>query len=190
MHISKLSPQSMRLHLLTLLLCVLFACPYAKAQRLQLKTNSLEYLALTPNLALETRLSRKLSLQVGFSANPFTKAISDVKLQNMRFEPELRYWFNRPMARHFLALSLTAGNYSLRFDDRFIQGDVFAAGISYGYALVLSKHWNMEAEIGIGVGNLRGYDYRGEDNRPTERNYNKTMPVPIRFGLTFGYVFK
>ena len=133
-----------------ILACVLFPFQDASAQRIALKTNALEYLILSPNLTMEARLSRKMSLQLGITGNPITRPIADYKMTNFRVEPELRYWFNRPMAKHFVALSTTAGTYSLQLKDHFISGDVFAAGLSYGYALVLGRHWNFEAEIGAG----------------------------------------
>lgn len=145
---------------------------------------------MSPNLTLEARLSRVLSLQVGVSANPITKPISGIKLANFRVEPELRYWFNRPMARHFVALSATGGACSLQLNDRFFQGDAVAAGISYGYALVLSKHWNMEAEIGVGLAHIKGYNYEGAENAPDAPNFSRFLPVPIRCGLSFSYIFK
>ena len=164
--------------------------PKAQAQRIALKTNALEYFILSPNLTLEARLSRVLSVQVGFAANPIPKPISGIRLTNYRVEPELRYWFNRPMARHFVALSATAGVCSLQFNERYFHGDAVAAGISYGYALVLSKHWNMEAEIGIGLAHIKGYNYTGKENLPEAPNYSRFMPVPIRCGLSFSYIFK
>lgn len=160
------------------------------AQRIALKTNAVEYLILSPNLTVEARLSRVLSLQLGVACNPINKPIAGIQLANFRVEPELRYWFNRPMARHFVALSATAGTYSLKLRSRYLSGDAIAAGISYGYALVLSKHWNMEAEIGVGLGNFKGYSYREGENRPAEKNFSHTLPVPIRFGLSFSYIFK
>lgn len=190
MHVSHNSWHKRILYVLTLAIALTVACPGAKAQRMALKTNSLEYFILSPNLTFEARLSRVLSLQVGLAANPITKPIGGIRLSNFRVEPELRYWFNRPMARHFMAVSFTAGAYSLQFKERYLMGDAIAAGISYGYALVLSDHWNMEAEIGVGIGSFRGYNYKGEGNKPADFNFRHTMPVPIRFGLTFGYVFK
>lgn len=169
---------------------MLFATPDAAAQRLALKTNALEYLVLSPNLTFEARLSRKLSLQLGVAANPVTRPIAGYKLSNFRVEPELRYWFNRPMARHFIALSATAGACSLKLKERYIMCDFVAAGVSYGYSLVLSRHWNMELEIGVGLASVNGYNYRGESNRPQQTNLNKIMPVPLRCGLTFGYIFR
>lgn len=155
-----------------------------------LKTNTVEYLILSPNLTYEVRLSRVMSLQIGLAMNPVSKSIAGFKAANFRVEPELRYWFNRPMARHFVAFSCTAGAYSLQFKDRFLKGDAVAAGFSYGYTWVLSRHWNMEAEIGVGLGSFHAYNYVGDTNRPGKANFRRTLPVPIRFGLSFGYVFK
>ncbi|MCM1310244.1 MAG: DUF3575 domain-containing protein [Bacteroides sp.] len=170
---------------------MLLMSPGVSAQRVALKTNALEYLVMSPNLTLEARLSRVLSLQVGVGVNPITKPIGGIQLTNFRVEPELRYWFNRPMARHFLALSATAGNCEVELKNRVFKGYVMAAGISYGYALVLSKHWNMEAEIGVGLGHFRGYHYNNKVSRqPASFNCFHTLPVPIRFGLSFSYIFK
>lgn len=167
----------------------LFCSPHANAQRLALKTNALDYAILTPNLTFEAQLNPKFSLQVGIAGTPTNKMISGVKLTNFRIEPELRYWFNRPMAKHFIALSTSAVAYSLRHNDHIFNGDAIAAGFSYGYALVLGKHWNMEAEIGLGVATFKGYNYTGEENKPAKKNFEKFLPVPMRFALSFGYVF-
>lgn len=175
---------------MVILACVLFPFQDASAQRVALKTNALEYLILSPNLTMEARLSRKMSLQVGIAGNPIKSPIADYEFSNFRVEPELRYWFNRPMAKHFVALSTTAGKYSLQLKDRFISGDVIAAGFSYGYALVLARHWNVEFELGVGVGSFKGYDYKGKDNKPDAKNMSKVLPVPIRAAVSFAYVFK
>lgn len=176
---------------------VLFAAglvlgPEARAQRLALKTNALEWVALSPNMAVEARVSRRVSLQLAVSGCPFDFAVAGYNWKNYRIDPEVRYWFNRPMARHFMALSFTAAGYRLRHNDHHLNGDVVAAGISYGYALVLSDHWNMEAEIGAGIGHFSAYDYRGSHGQSglTSKNYKKFLPVPIRVGISFSYIFK
>ncbi|MDE7386022.1 MAG: DUF3575 domain-containing protein [Muribaculaceae bacterium] len=189
MHYSKTSWMCRALFAV-MFVCVLFSFQDASAQRIALKTNALEYLTVSPNITMEARLSRKMSLQVGLAGCPDTRPMGNYKFTNYRIEPELRYWFNRPMAKHFVALSTTAGTYSLMFKDRYISGDMIAAGISYGYALVLGRHWNVEFELGVGVGSFKGYDYKGEDNKPAEKNMNKVLPVPIRAAVSFAYVFK
>jgi len=171
-----------------MMVCVM--CGFsASAQRVALKTNTLDWVMLSPNLAVDARLSHRLSLQLSISGNPFNFSVLDTKLTNFRVEPELRYWFNRPMARHFMALSLTAASFNLRHAEHRFVGDAVGAGISYGYALVLSNHWNMEAEIGVGLAHFRAYNYWC-DTRPDLKNYSRMLPVPIRLGLSFSYIFK
>ena len=172
-----------------ILTAILIAAHSATAQRVALKTNTIDWITLSPNLSVEARLNSPLSLQIGFAANPFNFAIADLCLKNFRVEPELRYWFNRPMARHFMALSLTAGAYSLRHADHHFTGDAVGAGLSYGYAVVLSNHWNMEVEAGVGIAHLSAYNYYG-DVAPESKNYSRFIPVPIRLGLSFSYIFK
>lgn len=180
----------MRRMIAPILLAVLFLAPFkAGAQRIAIKTNALEYLALTPNLAIETRLNKTLSLQLSLSANPVKRPICGYALPHFSIEPELRYWFNRPMARHFIALSFSATAFNFELKDRYLKGDAVGAGISYGYALVLSEHWNMEAEVGLGLASVSAYDYRGSTNMPETKNLRKVMPVPIRLGLSFSYIF-
>lgn len=173
-----------------LLIALSFVCaPRMEAQRVALKTNTIDWVALSPNLGVEARLSRRLSLQLAIAANPFTFPVFDTKWTSFRVEPELRYWFNRPMARHFVALSMTAATFNFRHAQRYFQGDAVAAGISYGYALVLSNHWNMEAEVGVGLAHVSAYNYKAGE-RPKSKNFSRALPVPVRLGLSFSYIFK
>lgn len=164
----------------------------ANAQRVAVKTNTLDWVMLSPNLGLEARLSRRLSFQLSVVGNPFNISVANTNWKNFRIEPELRYWFNRPMARHFIALSATAAGFHLRHADRHLQGDAVGAGISYGYALVLGDHWNMEAEFGVGLAHFSAYDFYGDNGRLAldSKNFKKFLPVPIRLGLSFSYIFK
>ena len=163
-----------------LLLLGIAACSHqVSAQRVALRSNVLDWLTLTPNAAVEARLNQRLTLGVGFAVNPITKPIHGIKTSHFRFEPELRYWFNRPMARHF----------SLRFNHRNYQGDLYAIGFTYGYAIVLGDNWNVEFTAGIGAGYTKCYKYNEDDLRPEKANYEKWIPVPVRLGISFAYVF-
>lgn len=172
-----------------LLICLFAGAHQANAQRVALKTNAIDWLIMSPNLSVEARISSKLTMQMAFAANPFNISIADISTKNYRVEPELRYWFNRPMARHFVALSATAAAFNLRHADHHFNGDAIGAGVSYGYALVLSNHWNMEFEAGVGVAHIKAFDYHG-DERPAQKNYSHFKIVPIRLGLSFSYIFK
>lgn len=177
--------------LLALMALLLSAVP-ASAQRVALKTNAVDWLLCSPNAAMEFRLSDRLTFDLGVAVNPFSSTPygKNIKLQNFRFNPEIRYWFNRPMARHFVGVALTGGSYNLKFNDHYYKGDIAAAGVTYGYSLVLGRHWNVEFSLGIGVGRTWGYDYRGESGKPDNNNVNKWILVPIRTGVSFSYFLK
>ena len=74
---------------LTLIICSLFTVQWASAQRVALSTNTIDWLMISPNLSLETRLSQRLTLNIGVAANPFNRTPygSDIKLKNFRINP-------------------------------------------------------------------------------------------------------
>jgi len=173
-----------------LLLLVLIACDNAYSQRVALRTNLLDWVTLSPNLTLETRLNNRLTLGLGFASNPFPLYIANTRLNNFRFQPELRYWFNRPMARHFMGVSMLAGMYDLRHKEKINQGDIIGAGLTYGYALVLNKQWNIEFTGGLGIGKARGFKYNKGENKPDAPTYSKKITIPFNLGVSFTYIFK
>lgn len=80
-------------------------------------------------------------------------------------QPEARYWFCDRFAGHFLGTHALGGKYNIgnlknsisflgtdfsKLTDRRYQGWFIGAGIAYGHSWILSKHWNFEAEIGVG----------------------------------------
>ncbi|MDE7025326.1 MAG: DUF3575 domain-containing protein [Paramuribaculum sp.] len=172
-----------------LLLVVVVCAQSAMAQRLAVKTNALDWLILTPNASVEYRLNQKLSVEFGVAVNPVNKPIHGMKWANFRVQPQLRYWFNRPMARHFLAFSPMFMDYSAQWNNRKYTGDLLSFGFTYGYDLVLSHHWNMELSVGAGIGRTRCFHYNVEDKRPNSANYVKWIPVP-QLGVTFAYIFE
>lgn len=160
------------------------------AQRVALKGNLIDWATLSPNLAVEMRLNQKLSLDISATTHPFSFTIADMKATHVRLQPELRYWFNRPMARHFVGVGLLGGLYNVKFNKNFYEGDIFGVGVSYGYVFVLSRHWNLETTLGVGVARLRAFKYREEEQKPDTPNWYRWSPIPIRLGVTFSYIFK
>ncbi len=47
----------------------------------------------------------------------------------------------------------------------------------------------MEAEIGVGIAYARAKNFRDTEKAPTEPNYGRVLPVPMRFALSFSYIF-
>ena len=137
--------------------------PGASAFQLGVKTNLLYDATLSPNLGVEFRLAPHWSLDVSGNFNPFT--FSDGrKWKHWMVQPEARYWLCDATAGHFLAVHALGGKFNfgnlpfarnLVYDfgdlrDHRYQGWAAGAGVAYGYSWILGKHWNLEAELGIG----------------------------------------
>ena len=87
-------------------------------------------------------------------------------------QPEVRYWFCDRFSGHFVGTHIHGGQYNIggfdgkinflgtdarKLKDTRYQGWFVGAGIAYGYAWILGRHWNLEAEIGFGYSYTR-YD--------------------------------
>lgn len=153
------------------LLAIFWGAGTVRAQDVAVKTNLLADAVISPNLGVEIGLAPKWTLDVSGQFNGW-------KLSNYRrwkhwlAQPEARYWFCDRFAGHFLGLHAHAGQYNIggingkvhflgtdarKLADSRYQGWFVGAGVAYGYAWILGKHWNLEAEIGVGYSYTR-YD--------------------------------
>lgn len=172
----------------------------AQAQRFAVKTNVLEDALLNPSLAAEVTLSPRWSFQVGGQVNFWTLS-HDRKWRHWLVKPELRYWFCQPQDGHFVGAHLLGGEYNIghvkapfswygaKYDLRY-QGWMAGAGLAYGYSWALSRHWNVEAEIGV------GYIYSRHDvfecvecGRKIESDKPYNYVGPTEAALSLVYVF-
>lgn len=135
----------------------------ACAQKAALKTNLVSDALLSPNLGIEVGLAPKWTLNVAGQLNLWS--VDGHKWRHWLVQPEGRYWFCRRFQGHFLGLHAIGGEYNFgnipggfnflgsdfsRLKDRRYQGWGAGAGIGYGYDWAVGRHWNIEAEIGVG----------------------------------------
>lgn len=142
----------------------------ARAQQFGLKTNLLYDATATVNVGAEMRVAPRWSIDVSGNLNAWS--INNHKWKHWLVQPEARYWFCDRFAGHFLAVHAHGGQYNFgglrngisflgsdfsQLTDKRYQGWFVGAGVAYGYAWILGRHWNLEAEIGIGYAYTR-YD--------------------------------
>ncbi|MBQ9676029.1 MAG: DUF3575 domain-containing protein [Bacteroidaceae bacterium] len=142
-----------------------------QAQKVAVKTNLLYDATATINAGIEFGLAPKWTLDLSGNFNGWTMS-HDRKWKHWLVQPEARYWFCDRFAGHFLGFHALGGQYNVghlknnikflgkdfsKLSDSRYQGWFIGAGIAYGYAWVLNKHWNLEGEIGIGYAYSR-YD--------------------------------
>ena len=180
-----------------------FGC--VNAQNVGIKTNLISDGFLNPNLGVEVGLAPKWTLDLSGQVNFWT--VNDHKWKHWLAQPEIRYWFCDRFAGHFLGLHAMGGQYNFgkirngihnflgsdfsKLTDYRYQGWAAGAGIAYGYAWVLGKHWNLEAEIGIGWMYTRFDQYSCENcgrklnDKPLHHNYFG----PTKLAINLEYLF-
>ncbi len=158
-----------------LFLCMVLWGVKANSQDVAVKTNLLyDIAAYTVNAGVEVGLAPRWTLDMSANYNGWTLS-HDRKWKHWLVQPEARYWFCDRFAGHFIGGHALGGQYNVgglknsisflgtdfsKFSHRRYQGWFVGAGIAYGYAWILSKHWNLEGEIGI------GYIYTRFDSYP------------------------
>ena len=153
----------MKKRILILSLLLIQVIGIVKAQHVGIKTNLLPDAALSPNLGVEIGLARKWSLDI--TGETCLWDVNRHKWKHWLVQPEIRLWLCDRFAGHFFGLHAIGGQYNFgnihnnikffgsdfsKLSDYRYQGWGAGAGIAYGYDWVLAKHWNLEAEIGIG----------------------------------------
>lgn len=173
-----------------LMACVLASCALtASAQRIGLKTNALYWAAASPNVGLELRLNRHVTLNVEGAFNYFD--FSTVASQAVSFAPEARYWLSaRPLAGHFVGVMGLAASYKTDWKDTRHQGEAGGFGLTYGYAFVLGSRWSLEATAGVGALRVREKRFDTTGPAPAEPNNKKWIAAPLKAGVTFTYILK
>ena len=161
----------------------------AAAQLMAIKTNTLLWGNLTPNLSMELVTTKKTSFEItGFYSLDNTPLNTQLKGAQM----EMRYWASgRPMNSLFMGVSLSALRYETTFGrvNRHV-GDAIAPGIVFGYALALGKHWNVEFATGVGY---FWFDERryGKEFDVWMEPYNEhgRRMLPTKLSASFAYIF-
>ena len=175
-----------------------------KAQDVALKTNLLADGFFNPNLGIEVGLAPKWTLDITGQFNAWTLS-HDRRWKHWAVQPEASYWLCDRFGAHFLGAHLHGGQYNiggidgkmnfLGTDARKLinaryQGWFVGAGVAYGYAWILGRHWNLEAEIGI------GYSYTRYDKYPCakcgkklETNKSHHYVGPTKAAINLVYLF-
>lgn len=170
-----------------------------------LKTNLLYDALLSPTLGIEVGLKPKWSLDLSGTVNMWT--VNEKRWRQWMVQPEARYWFCERFTGNFLALHAIGGEYNFgnlhfggrnflgtdltQLRDHRLQGWMAGAGIGYGYSWLLDRHWNIEAEIGIGWIYTRYDKYKcvgcGKkvNDKPLDHNYYG----PTKAAVNLIYVF-
>ncbi|MDR0866442.1 MAG: DUF3575 domain-containing protein [Candidatus Symbiothrix sp.] len=161
-----------------------------------LSTNLLYDATTSMNLGMEFGLSKRLTLKLPVTYNPWT--FEDHKKFKFIFvQPELRWWLCEPFAGHFFGLHAHYAFFNVGgigttdyMETHRFQGDLYGAGVSYGYQFYLAPRWSLEASIGAGFA-LMDYDkYECETCGSFLGNEKKTYFGPTQASISLIYIIK
>lgn len=168
------------LQIITVVLVALGGIESFAQSRVAIKSNLLYDVLLSPNLGVEVGVAPKWSLELSGNFNDWR--VDGHSWKHWFVQPEARYWLCERFGGHFVALHAIAGEYNFgnmknsvsflgsdfsKLSDRRYQGWGAGVGVGYGYTWMLSRHWSMEAEIGV------GWIYTRYDSYPCRNCGNK-----------------
>ena len=122
------------------------------------------------NLSMEVALGRHASVGGIFGFKSWDRFLiwdnspaNLSKWRHLALVPEFRYYLDAVSQGHYFGADLLYVHYNLgavrlpfrlypSLRDERVQGDLLGAGVFYGYSWPLSRHWRIEAELGISGG--------------------------------------
>lgn len=158
--------------IISTILC-LFCILSVKGQEWGIKSNLLYDATATINAGVEFGVAPKWT--VDLSGNFKSWTISDTRTaKHWLVQPEARYWLCDRFAGHFFGIHAHGGQYNVggfkhgfsflgsdfsKLKESRYEGWFAGGGIGYGYSWILGRHWNLEAEIGLGYAYTRFDQY-------------------------------
>ena len=194
----------MRTKLCIFMMLALLLSTNGKAQEVAVKTNVLYDATATINLGAEFGLARRWTLDVSGNLNAWDMSHGR-KWKHWMLQPEARYWLCDRFIGHFFGAHLHGGQYNVgnldngikflgtdfsKLSDSRYQGWFVGAGVGYGYSWVLDRHWNLEAELGLGYSYTRYEKYPCAECGSRLKSDTRNYFGPTKVGISLIYLIK
>ena len=193
-----------RLTLVTVIMTFASLGVNAQVGEVGIKSNLLYDATGTVNAGIEIGLAPRWSLDISGNIRGWMNS-GEQTWKHWLVQPEIRYWFCDVLAGHFIGVhgivgQFNWGNFKHAYDfintkfsyleDHRAQGWGVGLGIAYGYSWVLGKHWNLEAEIGVGFIRTKHDVYTcGECAERIASDVKHTYYGPTKAAINLVYVF-
>lgn len=141
----------------------------------------------TINIDLSKALSQKVTLHIPISWNPVTFN-DNKKIKHIMIQPGIRWWKWHSYSGYFGGVNITAVNFNTGVRTYRYYGQGAGITISAGYAKMLSKRWNIEAEAGIYSGWVSYNKYQRELCGDYEGSWQGLKFYPAKISLSLIYI--
>ena len=161
---------------------------------LAVKNNLLYDLALAPNIEVEIPIGKRWSLNTEYKCPWWLNSKHDFCYQLLSGGMEGRFWLGNRQKRdrligHFIGLYAEGGIYDFQLRGDGYQGKYYgAAGVIYGYARQLARHFSLEFSLGIGylTTEYKKYTpYEGDIIWTNSGRYNFIGPTKAKISLVW-----
>lgn len=161
---------------------------------LAVKNNLLYDLVLAPNIEVEIPLGKRWSLNTEYKCPWWLNSKHDFCYQLLSGGLEGRCWLGNRQKRnrltgHFIGLYAEGGIYDFQLRGDGYQGKYYgAAGVTYGYARQLARHFSLEFSLGIGylTTEYKKYTpYEGDIVWTNSGRYNFIGPTKAKISLVW-----
>ena len=159
-----------------------------------LKNNMIYDLALAPNVEVEFSTGKRWSLNTEYKCPWWLNSKHDFCYQLLSGGMEGRCWLGNRQKRdrltgHFIGLYAEGGIYDFQLRGDGYQGKYYgAAGVTYGYARQLARHFSLEFSLGIGylTTEYKKYTpYEGDIIWTNSGRYNFIGPTKAKVSLVW-----
>ncbi len=192
-------------------LLAILAIGFCAHAQVAVKTNLLYDATTTPNLGLEVGVGPRstINLVYGLNAWSFDSDSHSVrKAKHWLLMPEYRWWTCSRFNGHFIGVHAMGGQYNaanvnLPIPGFFFGGDnltrevrdsryhgyYVGGGFTYGYQWILGRHWNLEAEVGVGYVYTHFDKFACGECGGKLRTGDSNYAGITKLGLSFIYLF-
>lgn len=176
---------------------LLVATANAQTNKFAIKTNLLYDATSTVNLGIEAAFAPNWSVDVSGNLNLWALNKSEGRqIKHGLVQPEVRYWLCEALQGHFFGINAAymqykVGGMKIPFVDgsknNYYDGWATGVGISYGYSAVVTRKWNLEFTLGLGV-MYSEYDvYARGGGKLLAKDMSKTFFTPTKAGISLVY---
>ena len=151
-------------------------------------------MALAPNIEVEIPIGKRWSLNTEYKCPWWLNGKHDFCYQLLSGGMEGRCWLGNRQKRdrltgHFIGLYAEGGIYDFQLRGDGYQGKYYgAAGVTYGYARRLARHFSLEFSLGIGylTTEYKKYTpYEGDIIWTNSGRYNFIGPTKAKVSLVW-----
>lgn len=162
-----------------------------RIEHIALKTNLLFYAILMPNIEIEWMFADRWSAALEFQGAWYAKNEPHKVYRLSTLTPEVRYWVINRSRWHGMYTGIFAGGglYDLcNGKKEGHEGEGIMVGVSAGYMWPISKHFSLDAGLGIGYLRARDKQYQPLDGHflyQLTKNINYFGPLRLKLSLVW-----